>query len=225
MPLHAGGRQPQPPRTPASAGGSRVRSRGSRSGRWWDLTSTPDPPFPPPHAHPSQAATARGTERFPVCRARGLSAERPGIPRSRARVLPLGVSAGLLAPPSGGRSRSRVGPREGTGPLGTQPGSSPRKGARPLGAQLGVRAGTTRRATRVGAGGTTSPGVQQRGWGVTPPHPTRCTGQVQARAGLQDVFTARRGELHTLLHLILRVKSLPQSLVTKWETEAQKGQA
>lgn len=224
MPLHAGGRQPQPPQTPASAGGSRVRNRGSRSGRWWDLTEHSGPALRVPHAHPSPAVPARGAARFPVCRARGLSAEPSGIPCSRARVLPRGVSAGLLAPPSGGGSRSRVGPREGTGPLGTQPGSGPRKGARPLGAQLGMREGTTRRATRVGARGTTSLGVHQRGWGVTP-LPTRCTGQVQARAGLQDVFTARRRELHTLLHLILRVKSLPQSLVTKWETEAQKGQA
>ena len=162
MPLHAGGRQPQPPWTPASAGGSRVRSRGSRSGQWWDLTERSGPAPPAPHAHPSQAVPPGGGA-LPCLQGKGL--ERGAVPGFRApeRVLPRGVSAGFLAPPSGGRSRSRVGPREGTGPLGTQPGSGPREGA-----QLGMRAGT-RRTTRAGAGGTHSLGRTTVGvGGVTP---------------------------------------------------------
>lgn len=116
------------------------------------------------------------------------AASAQGLRSSGPRVRPRRVSTGLLAPPSGGRSRSHAGPREGAGRQAHSRGRGPR-GARGPGCTAGVGAQGGRGAARctAGSGPRGVPGAHSGG---------RPLPGAQAGAGLRGWgagFTARRG--------------------------------
>lgn len=173
----------------------------------------------PRAALPSQGfcLQGRGLERGVVAGVHP-AASAQGLRSSGPRVRPRRVSTGLLAPPSGGRSRSHAGPREGAGRQAHSRGRGPR-GARGPGCTAGVGAQGGRGAARCTAGSGPREGSPGRTVGVAP---------WQVHRPEQDCEGGGRGsqpgevELHTP-PLTLRGESLPQSLVTRWGNRGTKG--
>ena len=157
MPVHAGGRQPQPPRTPASAG---VGDQGRVGGG--TLPSAPDLALPLPTRTPPRLSRPGGGA-LPYLQGKGLECGALRGFRALERS-----SSRTASPPASSLHLAAAGAGAAWGP-GRARGHWTHNRV--------MRAGT-RRTTRAGAGGTPSPGRTAAEVGGSTP--ARCTGQVQA---------------------------------------------